>query len=297
MPFILMGETEDDPLVRATHSHEPVVLSSLVHAKLDLAALGCLAYKNGSGVIVPLVARGKVLGLLGLISPQANRFTAEDASMLALMGSTAATAMENADLYQGLQHSNWELLEAYEQTLEGWSKALDLRDRETENHTQRVTNMTIQLGHELGLSTERLVHIRRGAMLHDIGKLGVQDKILLKNGPLTDEEWDEMRRHPGHAYDMLAPIAYLRSALNIPFCHHEKWDGSGYPRGLKGEEIPVEARIFAIIDVYDALTNHRPYRPAWPRSQAVQYIRDQSGRHFDPDLVQVFLRLIEKPFI
>ncbi len=297
MPIIQMGESDNDPFVRAIRSHEPVVMASLQDAGLNLASLGCLPYEGGSGVIVPLVARGKVLALLSLVSPLKNRFNHEDAGLLALMGSTAATAIENADLYQGLQHSNWELLEAYEQTLEGWSKALDLRDRETENHTQRVTNMTILLGRELGLSNERLVHVRRGAMLHDIGKLGVQDKILLKNGPLTDEEWDEMRRHPGHAYDMLAPIAYLRSALNIPFCHHEKWDGSGYPRGLKGEEIPLEARIFAIIDVYDALTNHRPYRPAWPRSQAVQYIRDQSGKHFDPDLVQVFLRVIEKPYI
>ena len=295
--FVPLGEMENSPLIRAIRSHEPVLLGSMDSADLDLTVLDRHPEEHRSAVIVPLVARGKVLSLLILVSPQENRFNDEEAGLLALMGSTAATAMENADLYQGLQNSNWELLEAYEQTLEGWSKALDLRDRETENHTQRVVNMTIQLGRELGLSDERLVHIRRGAMLHDIGKLGVQDKILLKNGPLTEEEWDEMRRHPGHAYDMLAPIGYLRSALTIPFCHHEKWDGSGYPRGLKGEEIPLEARIFAIIDVYDALTNPRPYRPAWPRSQAVQYIRDQASKHFDPDLVQVFLRLIDKPYV
>ena len=152
-----------------------------------------------------------------------------------------------------------------------------------------MTELTIQLARAVGVGNEGIVHIRRGALLHDMGKLGIPDRILLKPDKLTEEEWVIMRKHPVYAYDMLSSIEYLRPALDIPYCHHEKWDGSGYPRGLKGEEIPLAARIFAVIDVWDALTSNRPYRKAWTREQALEYIREQTGTHFDPQIVEVFL--------
>jgi HD-GYP domain-containing protein (c-di-GMP phosphodiesterase class II) len=152
--------------------------------------------------------------------------------------------------------------------------------------------MTIRVANDMGFSAAELLQIRRGALLHDIGKMGVPDYILRKPGGLTDDEWVSMRKHPQFAYEMLLPITYLRSALDIPYCHHEKWDGSGYPRGLKGEAIPLVARIFALADVWDAITSDRPYRKAWPKEKALDYLREQSGKHFDPRLVDVFLKEI-----
>jgi putative nucleotidyltransferase with HDIG domain len=172
---------------------------------------------------------------------------------------------------------------------------MDLRDKETEGHTQRVTDLTLKLARVMNINESQLTHIRRGALLHDIGKMGVPDNILLKPDKLTDEEWEKMRKHPEFAYEMLSSIQYLKPAVEIPYCHHEKWDGTGYPRGLKGEEIPLPARIFAVVDVWDAVTNDRPYRPAWTQQEALEYIRDQSGKHFDPQVVNIFLRLIANP--
>jgi putative nucleotidyltransferase with HDIG domain len=172
---------------------------------------------------------------------------------------------------------------------------MDLRDRETEGHTQRVTELTLKLAARLGISPEEQVHLRRGALLHDIGKLGVPDDILLKPGKLTEQEWISMRQHPTYAFNMLLPITYLRPALDIPYCHHEKWDGSGYPRGLKGQQIPLAARLFAVVDVWDAVTSDRPYRSAWSKAEALDYIKEQSGRHFDPGVVRVFLEMIGEP--
>lgn len=183
---------------------------------------------------------------------------------------------------------------AYDATIEGWSRALDLRDKETEGHTQRVAAMTIDLARALRISNAELVHIRRGALLHDIGKMGVPDAILHKPGPLTDEEWVIMRKHPQLAYDMLSPIEFLRPALHIPGSHHEKWDGTGYPRGLSGEQIPLAARIFAIVDVWDALNSDRPYRDAWPQDKTLEHIRSETGTHFDPHIVDVFLKEISE---
>ena len=202
--------------------------------------------------------------------------------------------MDNTSLFEGLQRSNVELTLAYDATIEGWSRALDLRDKETEGHTQRVTELTLRLARAMRIAEPELALIRRGALLHDIGKMGVPDSILLKPGPLTDEEWAVMRQHPAHAYNMLAPIGFLRSALSIPHCHHEKWDGTGYPRGLKGEAIPLAARIFAVADVWDALRSDRPYRPGWPPEKVREHIRAESRTHFDPLVVDVFLRLMEE---
>ncbi len=189
--------------------------------------------------------------------------------------------------------SNIELSRAYESTLEGWSRALDMRDNETEGHTQRVTELTVRLARMMGLSDAELVHVHRGALLHDIGKLAIPDSIMLKPGALTDDQVETMRRHPDYAHALLSPIAYLRPALDIPYCHHEKWDGTGYPRGLKGEEIPLAARIFAVVDVWDALRSDRPYRSAWPDGKAKDYIRTQAGKHFDPKVVKVFLQMVD----
>lgn len=193
-----------------------------------------------------------------------------------------------------LQQAHDELLDAYDATIEGWVHALDLRDKETEGHSMRVTAITMEFAHALGtFSTEELVHIRRGALLHDIGKLGIPDAILLKPGKLTPEEFTIIRQHPQYAYNMLAPIAYLRPALDIPYCHHEKWDGTGYPRGLKGEAIPLAARMFAMVDVWDALRSDRPYRAAWPVEQVQAHIHDLSGTHFDPSLIGTFFQVVE----
>lgn len=191
-----------------------------------------------------------------------------------------------------LREANTQLLNAYEATIEGLSRALDLRDRETEGHSRRVTDLTVKLAEAMGMGEEELMHIRRGALLHDVGKIGIPDSILHKPSTLTEEEWVIMRKHPQFAYDMLHSIEYLRPALDIPYSHHEKWDGTGYPRGLKGEEIPLTARLFAVADVWDALTSDRPYRAAWNKEQALEYIREQSGKHFDPQVVELFFKII-----
>jgi putative two-component system response regulator len=190
-----------------------------------------------------------------------------------------------------LQEAHSQLLSAYEATIEGWSRAMDLRDRETEGHSRRVTDLTLRLAMAYGMNSEELVHVRRGALLHDMGKLSVPDSILHKPDMLTDEEWIIMRTHPQLAYNMLYPIEYLHPALDIPYCHHEKWDGSGYPRGLKGDQIPLAARLFAVVDVWDALTSNRPYRRAWTNENALAYIKEQSGKHFDPQIVDLFFRV------
>jgi putative nucleotidyltransferase with HDIG domain len=191
-----------------------------------------------------------------------------------------------------LHHSQQQLIRSYDETLEGWAKALELRDKETEGHSERVTALTVRLAQALGIQGEVLVNIRRGALLHDIGKMGTPDAILHKNGSLDEEERRVIEKHPQHAYDMLKPIEYLHPALVIPYCHHEKWDGSGYPRKLKGEDIPIAARIFSVVDVFDALTNDRPYRKALPLPEVVNYLKEMSGSHFDPHIVEAFLRLV-----
>jgi putative nucleotidyltransferase with HDIG domain len=204
----------------------------------------------------------------------------------------AILAQSFNQMVKSLQRSQEELLQAYDTTIEGWSMALDLRDKETEGHSQRVTELTLRLARAMGMSAEELLHVRRGALLHDIGKMGIPDGILLKPGPLTDEEWEIMQRHPQYSYEMLWPIEYLRPALDIPYCHHEKWDGSGYPRQLAGEEIPLAARIFAVVDVWDALRSDRPYRPAEPKEKVLEIIRADSGQHFDPRVVEVFVSMM-----
>lgn len=243
---------------------------------------------------VPLIAKGKVLGVLEGFHRVALTPYPEWIEFLETIAGQAAIAIDNFTLFENLQQSNLELAQAYDATIEGWSHALDLRDKETEGHTQRVTEMSQRLARLMGIKGEMLVHMRRGALLHDIGKMGVPDSILLKPGEFTPEEWDIMCQHPRLAYEWLAPIAYLKEALTIPYCHHERWDGSGYPRGLKGEEIPLAARIFSVADEWDAITSDRPYRSAWSRERAIEYISKNSGVHFDPAVVETFLNNLDK---
>lgn len=238
---------------------------------------------------LPLFVKGKLMGILEVFHRSKFSPTQEWFDFYETLGGQAAIAIENAQLFGNLQKSNIELIQAYEATITGWSMAMDLKDQETENHTLRVMELMLNLCKKLNFSEERLIHVRHGALLHDIGKMGVPDQVLLKTGKLTDEEWVKMREHPIHAYNMLYPIEYLRPALDIPYLHHERWNGSGYPLGLKGEEIPLVARLFAIIDVYDALTSDRPYREAWSREKTIGYIQENSNILFDPELVTIFL--------
>jgi PAS domain S-box-containing protein len=244
--------------------------------------------------VAPLLSKGIVKGVLELFSRKPFEPDEEWVEYLETMAAQAAIAIDNASLFDDLQRTNTDLITAYDATIEGWSRALELRDRETEGHTLRVTGITLRLARRVGIQEDEMIHVRRGALMHDIGKMGISDAILLKPGPLTAEETQVMRRHPVFAYEMLFPIGYLRSAIDIPYCHHEKWDGSGYPRGLKGEQIPLAARVFAIVDVWDALRNDRPYRKAWPETKVREYLRDQNGRHFDPAVVEAFFKVVDQ---
>ena len=242
----------------------------------------------------PLMIKGQVKGVLEVF--HRSPFTPDQdwLNFLEVLAGQTAIAVDNANLLTNLQRSNRELFNAYDSTIEGWSHALDLRDKETDGHSRRVTEMAIKLATTAGVSGLELVHIRRGALLHDIGKMGIPDRILLKTDKLTDEEWVIMRMHPTFAFELLAPIAYLGPALDIPYCHHEKWDGSGYPRGLKGEQIPLAARLFAVVDVWDALRSDRPYRQGWPSEKIIEHIQSLSGTHFDPKAVELFKNMLDE---
>ena len=250
----------------------------------DLSAEQFITY-----IGIPVLAKGQVKGVLEIFQREPLVLEPEGFAFLEMLAGQAAIAIDNSELFERLQSSNAELGMAYDSTLEGWANALELRDKETEGHTRRVAELSTRLAQTMGVRENDILQVYRGALLHDIGKMGVPDSIVLKPGPLTDEEWVIMRKHPQYASDMLSPIAYLRQALDIPYCHHEKWDGTGYPRGLKGPQIPMPARIFAVVDVWDAITSDRPYRKAWQKEVAVQYIQEQSGRHFDPEVVKAFL--------
>ena len=241
---------------------------------------------------VPLIAKGQVKGVLEMFTRREFQNDYEWQDFLETLAGQAAIAIDNAQMFENLQRSNLELTLAYDATIEGWSRALDLRDHETEGHTQRVTALTLELAREMGLSEIELVSLRRGALLHDIGKVGIPDNILHKPGALNVEEREVMCLHTQYAYQMLAPIQFLRSAMDIPYCHHEKWDGTGYPRGIKGEGIPLAARIFAIVDVWDALRSERPYKKAWSEEAACRELAKMAGTHFDPEIVEAFLRLL-----
>jgi response regulator RpfG family c-di-GMP phosphodiesterase len=242
---------------------------------------------------IPLIVKGQIKGVFEVFHRAPLSPTLDWMDFLHTLAGQAAIAIDSSQLFESMQRSNQELMQAYDTTLEGWARALEIRDRETEGHTRRVTEMTLRLARYMGLSDAALVNIHRGVLLHDIGKMGVPDHILKKTGKLDAEEWVEMRKHPVYAYNLLSPISYLRGALDIPYCHHEHWDGSGYPRGLQGEQIPLSARIFSVIDIWDALLSDRPYRKAWGREKVVDYLHEVAGTILDPSIVKVFFQMME----
>lgn len=250
------------------------------------------AYQLRSILCAPLKIRNEMIGVI-YVDNRAHTgiFRESDLELINAFADQAAVAIDNARLFDDLQASNRELEKAYQATLEGWVRALDMRDKETEGHTQRVTKLTERLAKSMGVDGDELLHIRRGALLHDIGKMAIPDGILLKPGKLTVDERLLIQKHPVYAYEMLNPIDFLLPAIDIPYCHHEKWDGTGYPRGLSGEDIPFSARIFPVIDVWDALISDRPYRKGLPQDEVRHYIQADSGKHFDPRVVNAFLEL------
>ena len=253
---------------------------------------GFRAYLN-----IPLLSEHNLVGVLEIFNKQPFSPSPEWFKIMNAVAGQAAVAIHSATQFGEITEAHATLSRAYETTIEGWGRALDYRDNETEGHSRRLGDQTVVLARLAGIPEDKIVHIRRGALLHDMGKLGIPDAILRKKGPLTDEEWKIMRTHPALGYEMLEPIDFLSEALEIPYCHHEKWDGSGYPRGLKGEDIPLAARLFSVIDVWDALRMDRPYRKALPGNTVLNHILSDSGKHFDPFAVDVFNKALDEGLI
>ena len=245
-----------------------------------------------SVLAVPMFHEDRVTGVLQILSKMRRRFSVIETDIMSLVSNTTAVSLENLHLGSHLANLDPQQNIAYDSAVESWRRALELRDRATEGHGFRVAEMTVRLAICLGYGSYDLTHMRFGAQLHDIGKIGVPDSVLLKPGPLDDEDKKIMYKHPVYAYEMLSSIPNFAPILDIPYSHHERWDGGGYPSGLKGEQIPLSARIFAVIDVWDALNSDRPYRTAWPEKEVITYIRDQSGKHFDPQVVDAFLTMM-----
>lgn len=292
----LQPEVADDHphLKKALTTRLPVFLADARAETLTAAeAAICEARHLRSILYIPLLLEDQPIGALIVGSTKKRRlFSKHDVVLCQTLAHQITLAVANAKLYKTIHQSHENLLRAYDATLQGWSLALDLRDQETQGHTVRVTGLTELLAMKAGVPEEDIPHIRRGALLHDIGKMGIPDGILKKTGSLSEEEWRVMRLHPVYAREFLMKIDYLLPAIDIPYCHHEKWDGSGYPSRLAGEEIPLAARIFAVVDVYDALTSDRPYRKAWTKADTLTYLREQSGKHFDPSILSIFLNEI-----
>jgi len=240
---------------------------------------------------IPLRSRNRTLGVLEFFTRKALQPDAEWISYLEMLVGQAGIAVESINMLHDIQQSNINMLQAYETTIESWARTLNLRDEETQEHTRRVVDLAVNLARRMDFSDDEIIALRRGAYLHDIGKIAIPDSILHKPEPLTEEEWNQMRQHPKIAYDLLEPISFLNESLAVPFSHHEKWDGSGYPLGLRGEEIPKAARLFSVVDVWDALTSDRPYRKTWTEAEALDYIEKHAGTQFDPQVVDVFLAL------
>jgi putative nucleotidyltransferase with HDIG domain len=277
---------------KVAESGEPVLTTNALNDPRFGGNLSIAAYHLRSILCIPLKLKDSLIGVVYVDNrARIGIFQEADLGLISAFADQAAVAIDSARLFEELQESHRKLEKAYQATLEGWVRALDLRDKETEGHTQRVTALTERLARSMGVDEQALVHIKRGALLHDIGKMGISDRILLKPGELTEEERTLMQKHPVYAYEMLSPIDFLMPAIDIPYCHHEKWDGTGYPRGLKEEEIPFAARIFPVVDVWDALTSDRPYHKAYPPEEVRQRIKDGSGKHFDPRVVEAFMQL------
>ncbi|HNB52998.1 MAG TPA: HD domain-containing phosphohydrolase [Anaerolineales bacterium] len=285
--------TETDTLWFSKDAYNPHhIASQVIFSKKPYLINGYSEVQTHLSVMaVPLLKGEQSIGSLIIGNYPFHRFSTYDLEIALQFGGYAAIAVESSRLYEEIIQANEKLIHTYDSTLAGWAKALELRDRETEGHTQRVTNGCMILARAMGIDDEHLVHIYRGALLHDIGKMGIPDNILRKPGKLSEEEWKIMRLHPVYAYQWLNPIEFLHPALEIPYCHHEKWDGTGYPRGLMGPDIPLAARIFSVIDVWDALSFDRPYRKAWPPELVLEYIKEKAGTHFDPEIVAKFLEI------
>ena len=277
---------------KVVESGEPILTTNAQDDPRFNSQLSIAAFQLRSILCAPLKIKNELIGVIYVENrARAGIFQENELGMIKAFADQAAVAIDNAQLFENLQASNRELQEAYQATLEGWVQALDMRDKETEGHTQRVTILTERLARSMGVEGDALINIIRGALLHDIGKMAIPDGILLKPGKLTDDERALIQKHPQYAYDMLKRIDFLLPAIDIPYCHHEKWDGTGYPRGLKGEEIPFAARIFPVIDVWDALISDRPYRKGYPQAEVLELIKADSGKHFDPRVVEAFLAL------
>ena len=286
---------EDHPHIKNTvTSKAPVYLQDAREVSLTPAEKVIVDTRNLVSILYfPLLLKDSAIGVFIVgTTDKPRQFTAAEIELSYVLSFEVSLAIANAKLYEKAQQSITDLSQAYDATLEGWSRMLDMRDHVTEEHTHRVTELTVRLAGIMGIPETELGHIRRGALLHDIGKMGIPDSILQKPASLTETEWAIMQTHPEKAYRVLSQIDYLKPAVDIPYCHHEKWDGTGYPRKLKGEEIPLSARIFAVVDVFDALTSDRPYRQAWGKENALRYIQAQSGKHFFPEAVTAFCRMM-----
>jgi len=290
-----LAQLEDHPHIKeAVRTKTPVYLKDARVAALSPAEKIVINVRQLVSILYfPLVLQEKAIGAFIVGSTdKVRRFSEKEIDLTNILSHQVSLAVANAQLYTEAQQAVVDLTHAYDATLEGWSRVLDMRDHLTDEHTHRVADLTVALARRMGIPESELGEIRRGVLLHDIGKMGIPDAILQKPDELTDNEWKIMQTHPQLAYQFLSHIKYLKSALDIPLYHHEKWDGTGYPRNLKGEEIPLSARIFSVVDVYDALTSDRPYRKAWSREEALTYIREQSGKHFYPEAVRAFLEML-----
>jgi PAS domain S-box-containing protein len=275
------------------NEHKLIQISNMEREKLDHKYSEVMETEGFRSYLgIPLIARGVVKGVLEIYHRSKLHVDKEWLDFVETLAGQAAIAIDNSEMFNDLQKSNIELVQAYDATIEGWARALEYRDIETEGHSRRVVELTTAVAENMGFRQADLVHIRRGALLHDIGKMGIPDRILQKPGKLTEDEWTIMKTHPVLSFELLAPIQHLGPAIDIPHYHHERWDGTGYPTGLKAEQIPLGARIFAVVDVWDALRSDRPYRKAWSKEKTIDYILEQSGKHFDPAVVDSFLKLI-----
>jgi putative nucleotidyltransferase with HDIG domain len=288
--------TDHPHIEKVVSTKSPVYLDDARIAPLSPAEKVVIESRHLVSILYfPLILKENVIGVFIVGTTQKVRqFARSETDLCHILSSQVSLAVANAQLYQKAQQALADLSHAYDSTLKGWSQVLDMRDHITDEHTNRVAELTVALAAKMGIPDHELGHIRRGALLHDIGKMAIPDAILQKPGELSEAEQEIMRTHPEKAYGLLSQIDYLTPAIDIPYCHHEKWDGSGYPRGLKGEEIPLPARLFAVVDVYDALTTDRPYRQAWIKEKALEHIQEQSGKHFCPDVVNVFVEMMRK---
>ncbi len=281
-------------IARTISTQKPVYIKDTKNAELTPNEKIVVDSRDLVSVLYfPLLLKDNAIGAFILATTnQVHNFTPDEINLAYILSYQVSLAIANAKLYQETYQSLQTVNRAYTETLEGWSFMLDLRDHATDAHTHRSVDLTLLLAEKLGIPSSKMENIRRGALLHDIGKMGIPDTILLKKGKLTDAEFEIMKTHPEKAFQVLSQIDYLSEALEIPYCHHEKWDGTGYPRQLKDKEIPIAALIFAVVDVYDALTTDRPYRKAWAKQDAIAYIQNQSGKHFCPEVVTAFMGII-----